>query len=322
MHEIAILDDYQNAALKSADWDLLPNVKITVFNNFIKPENLPKVLNQFSIVVLMRERTRFPKTLIQRLPNLLLIVTAGMRNLSIDLLEAKKCGIEVCGTDMLGYPAFEHTWGLILACMKKIPEENLVMKKGGWQVAFGSGLKGKTLGILGLGKLGSKVAKVGIAFDMDVICWSENLSKEKAEKFGAKLVSRDELFRQSDILTIHLVLSDRTKGIVDEAAFEVMKSTSYLINTSRGPIVNEDALISALETKSIAGAGLDVYDIEPLPMSHRLRQLENVVLTGHTGFVVKELHSLVYGQAVENIVAWLQGAPIRQLYDTKDLYIE
>ena len=313
MKNIAILDDYQNAALGSANWQKISNSEITVFNDYLQSETLADVLRPFEIIVVMRERTPFPKTLIDNLPNLRLIVTAGLRNLSIDLTAARTAGIDVCGTEMLGYPAFEHTWGLILALAKKIPKEDQIMKLGGWQQGYGIGLNGKTLGILGLGKLGSKVARVGLAFNMNVLAWSENLTIEHAKEVGVQRVDRDELFERADIITVHLVLSERTHGLIGKSELKAMKKTAYLVNTSRGPIIDEAALIEALDTKSIAGAGLDVFDIEPLPKKHRLREMGNVVLTGHTGFVVAELHKLVYGQAVEGIEAWLEGTPLRLL---------
>ena len=313
MNKIAILDDYQNAALRSARWENLTEVDIEVFNDFIQPEKLIEALKPFQVIVLMRERTPFSKSLINHLPNLKLLVTAGLRNLSIDMKAARKANIDVCGTEMLGYPAFEHTWGLILALTKKIPLEDRVMKQGGWQQGYGIGLNRKTLGILGLGKLGAKVARVGLAFDMEVIAWSENLGDKRAKEIGVKLVKKSELIKSSDIISIHLVLSDRTLGIIGKEELSAMKSTAYIINTSRGPIIDEAALIKALKNHDIAGAGLDVYSIEPLPKDHQLRSLENVVLTGHTGFVVSELHALVYGQVVEDIQAWICGKPLRIL---------
>jgi phosphoglycerate dehydrogenase-like enzyme len=313
MNKIAILDDYQNAALSAADWGRLSNAQVTVFNDFIPTESLAKCLSSFHILVLMRERTPMPKVLIDKLRNLKLIVTAGLRNRSIDMEAARSAGIDVCGTEMLGYPAFEHTWGLILALTKKIPFEDQVMKNGGWQQGFGIGLNGKTLGLVGLGKLGAKVAKVGLAFDMRVIAWSQNLADERANELGVERVSKDVLFKSADLISIHLVLSDRTTNLVGEAELKQMKSTAYLINTSRGPIINEQALIKALRSGAIAGAALDVFDTEPLPIDHTLRQLKNIILTGHTGFVVKELHQKVYQQAVEGIQSWLKGTPVRLL---------
>jgi phosphoglycerate dehydrogenase-like enzyme len=311
---IAILDDYQDAALSSADWDSIPGAEITVFSEFIDGEvAVAEALEPFEVLVAMRERTRFPASLIERLPNLKLLVTTGMRNLAIDMDAARARDIVVSGTGMPGFPAFEHAWALILAVTKQIPAEDRAMKAGGWQAASGVGLDGKTLGILGLGKLGGKSARAGLAFGMEVIAWSENLTSERAEELGATRVDKDELFRQSDVFTIHTLLSDRTRGLVGSRELGLMKPDAYLINTSRGPIVDEAALIEALRERRIAGAGIDVYDVEPLPVDHPLRSLDNAVLTGHTGYVVRELYEAVYGEAVEDIQAWLGGEPVRVL---------
>jgi len=314
MKRIAILDDYQNAALGAADWNSLPECQITVFDSHIaNPGQVAEMLQPFDIVVAMRERTPFPASLLGNLANLKLLVTAGMRNLAIDMEAAGRAGVVVCGTEMLAYPAFEHAWGLILALTKQIAKEDHVMKSGGWQQGSGVGLSGKTLGLAGLGKLGAQVARVGQAFNMNVIAWSENLTNDRAAEVGVQRVSKDDLFRSADVISIHLVLSDRTRGLVGDAELALMKPSAYLINTSRGPIVDEAALLEVLQSNAIAGAGLDVFDVEPLPKDHKLRKLSNVVLTGHTGFVVRELHELVYGQAVEDIAAWASGAPVRVL---------
>lgn len=315
MTRIAILDDYQNAALASADWQSLKGCEVEVFGQHLGADegHIADVLNEFEVIVCMRERTPFPKSLLDRLLNLKYLVTTGMRNLSIDMDAARANGVVVSGTQMLGYPAYELAWGLILAVTKKIPYEDQVMKSGGWQQGIGVGLNGKTLGILGLGKLGSAAARIGKAFEMDVIAWSQNLTAEAAAEHGVSRVEKDELFKRSDVISIHMILSDRTRGLVGKEEFAMMKPSSYLVNTSRGPIVDEAAMIEALKSNQIAGAGIDVYDKEPLPVDHEIRKLENVVLTGHTGFVVKELHELAYGQAVENIQSWLGGAPERVL---------
>ncbi len=311
---VAVLDDYQNAALIAADWDSLLDCKITVFDTHVAdPDLVAEMLQPFDVVVAMRERTPFPKLMIEKLPNLKLLVTAGMRNLSIDMDAARACGVVVCGTEMLGYPAFEHAWGLILALTKQIAKEDHNMKTGGWQLGTGVGLSGKTLGVLGLGKLGAQVARVGKAFNMDVIAWSENLSDDRADEVGVRRVGKDELFAQSDVISIHMVLSDRSRGLVGKSELDQMKPSAYLINTSRGPIIDEASLITALKSNAIAGAGLDVFEVEPLPVNNELRGLDNVVLTGHTGFVVREFHELVYGQAVEDIAAWLSNNPLRVL---------
>lgn len=312
---IAILDDYQNAALDAADWDALgPEAEIKVFNNYIDGEAaVAEALQGFDVVIGMRERTPFPKSLIEKLPDLKLLITTGMRNLSFDMVAAGRQGIVVCGTNMLGYPASEHALALIFALFKKIPQEHRAMQDGGWQGIVSEGMKGKTLGILGLGRLGSNVARVALALEMDVIAWSENLTPERCAEVGVKYVHKDALFAESDIISIHLVLSDRTRGLIGKPEFTSMKSSAYLVNTSRGPIVDEAALVEALANDTIAGAGIDVYDTEPLPKDHPLRSLNNTVLTGHTGYVVKELYALAYGEAVENIAAWIKGEPIRVL---------
>ena len=312
---IAILDDYQRIALKSADWQgLEPDCEITVFNDWIDGEDaVVAAIGDFDVVVAMRERTPFPASLIDRLPNMKLLVTTGMRNLAIDMQAARARDLPVCGTALLPYPAFEHAWALILACMKQIPAEDRVMHEGGWQAGLSNGLRGKTLGVLGLGKLGSQVAKIGLAFDMLVIAWSANLTDERAAECGAERVDQDALFAQSDVITIHLLLSDRTRGLVTARLLGLMKPTAYLINTSRGPIVEEAALITALRDGTIAGAGIDVFDTEPLPKDNPLRGLDNAVLTGHTAYVIRETYEIGYGEAVEDIHAWLRGVPIRVL---------
>ena len=312
---IAVLDNYQNAALGAADWDSLGrDAEITVFDKYIEGETaVAKTLQGFDVVVGMRERTPFPKSLIDALPDLKLLVTTGMRNLTFDMDAARDRGVVVSGTAMLGYPASEHAVALMMALFKKIPQEDRLMHEGGWQGDVTEGMSGKTLGILGLGKLGPRVARVGLALDMDVIAWSENLTRERCEEVGVRYVDKDALFAESDVVTIHLVLSDRTRGLVGTTEFTLMKSSAYLINTSRGPIVDEAALIEALANDTIAGAGIDVYDVEPLPEIHPLRSLGNTVLTGHTGYVVKELYALAYSEALENVQAWMRGEPIRVL---------
>jgi phosphoglycerate dehydrogenase-like enzyme len=272
-----------------------------------------EVLRPFQVIVAMRERTPFPASLLARLPALRLLVTTGMRNLAIDVAAARRQGVVLAGTEMLGHAAFEHAWALIMAVTKQIVREDRAMHAGRWQVGVGIGLKGRTLGVLGLGRLGSQIARIGQAFGMEVIAWSEHLSAERAAECGARRVDKDELFATADVLTIHLVLSERTRGLVGARELALMKRSAYLINTSRGPIVDEAALIEALRTGRIAGAGLDVYDVEPLPADHPLRRLDNAVLTGHTGYVVQEMYQLAYGQAVEDIRAWQAGTPIRVL---------
>jgi phosphoglycerate dehydrogenase-like enzyme len=312
---IAILDDYQNTALACADWTTIPgDPEIVVFGEHIATEDaIAQALADFDVVVAMRERTPMPASLIARLPKLRLLVTTGMRNLAIDMQAARARGVPVCGTALLPYAAFEHAWALILALTKRIPQEDRSMRAGGWQAGVSDGLHGKTLGVLGLGKLGAKAARVAHAFDMQVIAWSQNLSDAQAAEHGATRVDKEAFFRESDIITIHLVLSDRTRALVGKHELALMKPTAMLVNTSRGPIVDEAALMDALDSGSIAGAGLDVFDREPLPAEHRLRSIPNTVLTGHTGYVMQENYALGYSQAIEDITAWLAGNPIRVL---------
>jgi phosphoglycerate dehydrogenase-like enzyme len=312
---LAILDDYQNVALKMADWDgLRPGVEIETFHDTLASEDaVAQRLGDFEIVVAMRERTAFRRTLLERLPKLKLLVTTGMHNASIDKKAAAELGIVVSGTSALRHPTAELTWGLILALARNIPRENAAMRQGGWQTTLGTGLHGKVLGIIGLGRLGSQVAVFGKAFLMDVIAWSENLTVEHANSLGVQPVEKAELFRRADFLTIHTVLSRRTRGIVGPEEIAAMKPTAYLINTSRGPIVEERALIAALESGRIAGAAIDVYDQEPLPADHALRRLDNVILTPHLGYVTAENYRVFYGEALEDVRAFLAGNPIRVL---------
>ena len=313
--KLAVLDDYQSVALEAADWSLIPpTVAISVFDKHLgDADAVVRALDEFDIIVAMRERTPFPQNVLDRLPRLRLLATTGMRNQAIDLVAARKQGVDVCGTPMLGYPAAEHTWALILALVKQIPAENLSMHRGGWQVSLSTGLQNNTLGILGLGKLGLQVARVGLAFGMKVQAWSTNLTPERCAECGVVFASREELFATSDIVTVHLLLSDRTRGLIGATEFQMMKPTAYLVNTSRGPIVQESALITALQAGAIAGAGLDVFDTEPLPQNHALRGLDNAVLTGHTGYVMRENYITGYRGAVEAINAWLNGEPVRLL---------
>jgi len=312
---LAILDDYQNVALTMADWDgLRPSLEIQTFRDTLAGEDAAAaLLGDFEIVVAMRERTAFRRSLLERLPKLKLLVTTGMVNASIDIKAAAARGIVVSGTSSLRHPTAELTWGLMLALARNITREDAGMRRGAWQTTVGVGLHGKVLGILGLGKLGSQVATFGKAFLMDVIAWSENLTVEHCNSLGVQRVEKQELFRRADFLTIHTVLSKRTRGLVGPDELAAMKSTSYLINTSRGPIVEERALIAALETGKIAGAALDVYDQEPLPADHALRRLENVILTPHLGYVTDENYRAFYGEAAENVRAFLAGNPIRVL---------
>lgn len=315
MTRVAILDDYQDVALSVADWKSLgPEVAVQAFHERLVGEDvLVKRLADFEVIVAMRERTHFPRSVLERLPKLKLLVTTGMRNVAIDAKAAAELGIVVSGTGMLTPPTAELTWGLILALARHIPEEAQHMRSGRWQATVGVGLHGKVLGVLGLGKLGSEVARVGRAFQMEVIAWSQNLTAENASSVGATRVEKDELFQRADFVTIHLILSKRTRGLVTARELALMKPGAYLINTSRGPIVEERALIDVLTNRKIAGAALDVYDEEPLPENHSLRRLDNVVLTPHLGYVTVENYRRAYGEAVEDIRAFLAGNPIRTI---------
>ena len=313
MTKVAVLDDYQSVALDMADWDSLPaDVTVNVFSDHLSEEDdVANRLEPYQVVVAMRERTPFQRSLLERLPNLRLLVTTGMRNASIDLAAARDNGVTVCGTDGVPYPTAELTWGLILALLRKIPTEDQATRQGRWQVTMGEGLHGKTLGVMGLGRLGSQVASVGGAFGMNVVAWSQNLTAERASEFGATLVSKEALLSESDVVTIHLVLSGRTRGLIGVAELSLMKPSAYLVNTSRGPIVDEPALVAALRTGAIAGAGLDVFDTEPLPVDHPLKSLPNTVLTPHMGYVTSETYRVFYDDAVEDISAFLAGNPVR-----------
>jgi phosphoglycerate dehydrogenase-like enzyme len=313
---IAVLDDYQGVALTSTDWTRLPaDAQVEVFRDHISntdEDALARRLAPFEVICAMRERTAFPATLLRRLPSLKLLLTTGARNASFDMPAARELGITVCGT--MGGPrgtTAELTWALILALAKKVPQEDADVRKGGWQIGLGESLDGKTLGVIGLGNLGSAVAIVGKAFNMNVIAWSQNLTQERASAVGAKLVTKGELLTQSDYVTIHLVLSDRSRGLISANDLALMKPTAYLINTSRGPIVDEAALIDVLRNKRIAGAGLDVFDVEPLPLDHPLRTMENTVITPHLGYVTAESYRSFFDQTVENILAYLGGNPVR-----------
>jgi len=315
MARVALLDDYQGVALRMADWKSLPaGTDVVAFSDHLADEGaLATRLADFDIVMAMRERTAFTRSLLERLPKLRLLITAGMRNASIDMKAAAERGVLVCGTAGLPYPTAELAWGLILGLMRRIPAEDRATREGRWQVSLGLGLNGKTLGVLGLGTLGSRVAKVGRAFEMEVLAWSQNLTRARAEEVGATLVAKDELLARSDIVSIHLVLSERTRGLLGARELGLMKRSAYLVNTSRGPIVDEAALIDALRNGIIAGAGLDVFDPEPLSVDHPFRSLPNIVVTPHLGYVTEETYRVFYGHALEDVQAFLRGAPVRVL---------
>ncbi len=316
MAAIAILDDYQNVSLRMADWSRLQQAsRIHVFTERLPDtESAARALAEFDVIGIMRERTPFNRALFEKLPNLKLLVTTGKRNASIDLEAAKARGVTVCNTGGSGRATAELAFALMLGLARHLREEfNTMRPGGGWQTTLGFDLEGKTLGILGLGNLGAKVARIGTAFDMKLIAWSENLTPEKARERGAERVDKDELFRSADIVTIHSVLSPRTRGIVGTREFGLMKPTALLINTSRGPIVDEKAVLAALKEKRIAGFGADTYDVEPLPPDHPLRSEPRALLTPHLGYVTEETYRDFFGGMVAVIEAWLAGKPINIL---------
>jgi phosphoglycerate dehydrogenase-like enzyme len=311
----AILDDYQHAALTSADWlPIMGDVEIrSIHHHFDDEERLAGAIGDCQIVVVMRERTPFPASLFERLRHLQLLVTTGMRNASIDLAAAQARGVVVCGTSSSAEPPTELTWALLLALARHIvPEASALRASGPWQSTLGVDLNGQTLGLLGLGKIGARVARVAQAFDMDVVAWSQNLTAERTDAAGVRLAqSADALLEQSDFVSIHLVLSDRTRGLLGPKELRRMKPSAYLINTSRAAIVDQEALLEALRDEWIAGAAVDVFEEEPLPKDHVLRTLPNLLATPHLGYVTRANYSVFYREAVEDISAFLDGAPIR-----------
>jgi phosphoglycerate dehydrogenase-like enzyme len=311
--KVVVLDDYQNCALRMADWSVLPaNVEVTTFTAHEADfDRLVARLQPFQVVCPMRERTRFDRELIEKLPNLKLIATTGSWNAAIDLKAAEERGIVVCGTGAAPNSTPELTWGVILALIRQIPAEINSVRSGGWQVAVGGDLQGRTLALLGLGNIGTAMARIGTAFGMKIIAWSQNLTEEKAAAHGVRLVDKDTLFREGDFVCIHTVLSTRTRGLVTAHELGLMKKTAYLINTSRGPIVDEAALIDVLRRGAIAGAALDAYEPEPLPADHPFRTLPNVLATPHIGYVTEDTYRIFFGETVENIAAFLAGSPTR-----------
>ena len=313
-YRCAVLDDYQNVALTMADWSKVTNdVDVTVFNHPLgNTEAVAKALQGFNIVCVMRERTPFPRALIEKLPDLKLLVTTGLRNASIDVNAAKQHGVTVCGTDGAKHPTAELAIGLMIDLARNISRENARLKAGeAWQATIGADLFGHTLGVIGLGNLGQRVVKVAQAFGMKVIAWSQNLTAERCREHGVEYATKADLFQRSDFITIHLQLSDRTRGLVGKTDLAMMKPTAYLINTSRGPIIDEAALVAALQNGKIAGAGLDVFDLEPLPVDHPYRKLQNVILTPHLGYVTQDGYRIFYGGTAEAVRAWLDGKPVR-----------
>lgn len=305
--KIAVLDDYQGVALQLADWSqVTARAEVDVFSDHLaEADAVAARLLPYEIVCVMRERTPLGAAMIERLPNLKLIVSTGPRNASIDSNAAAARGIRVAHTGYFGSPTVELTWALILAGARHVVAEAAAVRAGGWQHCIGDDLSGKTLGIIGLGHIGSQVAKIGLAFGMRVLAWSQNLTAEKAAAAGATLVSKEELLRQADVVSVHLVLSERTRGLIGAAELALMKRSARLVNTSRGPIVVEAALIRALEAGQIAGAALDVYDVEPLPPEHPYRSLRNLLATPHIGYVSRGLYQRFYRDTVANIIAWL-----------------
>jgi phosphoglycerate dehydrogenase-like enzyme len=315
MKKLAILDDYQNVALAMADWTVLADgAEITVFNHHIADlEAVAEALAPFEIICAMRERTPFPRELFERLPRLELLVTTGMRNLSIDMAAAADHDVTVCGTAGSLDGTAELIWALIQSVVRNLPQEDRATREGRWQTGIGETLAGRTLGLVGLGKLGGRTAEIANVFKMNVQAWSQNLTDERASECGARRVELDELMSSSDIVSIHLVLSDRSRGLIGAREIELMKPGAYLVNTSRGPIVDEAALVAALESRSIAGAALDVFDVEPLPQDHPFLALDNVIISPHMAYVTRETYEVFFRETVEDVAGWLKGDPARVL---------
>jgi phosphoglycerate dehydrogenase-like enzyme len=308
--QVVVLDDYQRRAGEFADWESL-GCGVEFVHDHVVGDALVEILEGAAVVVAMRERTPFGGDLLERLPDLRLLVTTGAANASIDVAAARRLGVTVCGTRSLPGPAAELTWALILALLRQLPQADAGMRAGGWQNTIGVDLADRTLGLVGLGRLGSRVARVALAFEMNVLAWSQNLDPMAARAQGVTPVSKGELFARSDVVSVHLKLSSRTRGIVGTDELRAMRPTAYLVNTSRGPLVDEDALLAALREGRIAGAGLDVYDEEPLPPDHPLRWAPRTLLTPHIGYVTDGGYRLFYGDAVEDIRAWIDGTPLR-----------
>lgn len=312
LKRLAILDDYQGVAMSLGPWDRLKDVEVTVFRDTITDRDaLARRLEPFDAILAMRERTPFPRALIERLPNLRLLITTAARNRSIDAAACAEKGIVFCGTPSFGDPTVDITWGLIIGLMRDIPRQQEELRAGRWQTSVGIGLEGRTLGVVGLGKLGGRVAKVAQAFGMKVIAWSQNLTEERAAEIGATRVDKATLFAEADVVTLHLILSDRSRGIVGAEELGRMKRTAYIVNTSRGPLIDQEALIAALKAGQIAGAGIDVFDTEPLPAGHPILAAPNTLLTPHLGYVTQQNYRAYYEGCVEAIEAFNAGAPVR-----------
>ncbi len=315
MTKIALIDDYADVARGCAEWSRLPaNVTLDIFNDHLVDEDdIAARLEPYDVVVVIRERTPIPRSLIDRLPNLKLLVTPGMRNYAIDMQACTERGIPVCGTSPGRAATAELTWLLILALSKQLIAEQRGVNEGHWGVSRVIGVGGRTIGLIGLGKLGARVAEVARAFEMNVLAWSPNMTDEHAAACGARRVELDELLKQSQFVSIHVILGDRSRGLIGARELALMQPDSFLINTSRGPIVDESALIDALQARRIRGAGLDVFDVEPLPQDHPFRTMDNVVTTPHLGGFTEDNYKVWFGEALEDIEAWLQGKPLRVL---------
>ena len=313
--QIAVIDDWQDVARDVVDWSVLESLGEVTFEHDYPADNatLAMRLGRYQVICVMRERTRFDEDLLKRLPNLKLLVTGGMRNAALDMQAAAKLGIKVCGTDSYKHAAPELTWALIMTATRNLVKEANALRAGQWQQGLGGDLHGKTLGILGLGSIGQRVAQFGQVFGMKVIAWSENLTAERAEQAGVTYVSKQQLFEQADVLSVHLVLSERSRGLVDAQALGWMKPTALLVNTARGPIVDEAALIKALQKQHIAGAALDVFEQEPLPAMHPFRTLDNVLATPHVGYVSRQNYEQFFSQMIEDIQGWAAGEAVRLL---------
>lgn len=313
--KIAVIDDWQQVARDVVDWSPVQGIgEVTFVHDYpADTATLSQRLAGFEVICVMRERTRFDAALLRRLPRLKLLLTGGMRNAAIDLAAASSLGIQVCGTDSYKHAAPELTWALIMAHTRNLLAEATSLRNGGWQQGLGGDLHGKTLGILGLGSIGQRVAQFGQVFGMRVIAWSQNLTPERAAEVGVTLVSKQQLFEQADVLSVHLVLSERSRGLVDAQALGWMKPAALLVNTARGPIVDEAALIAALQQGRLGGAALDVFDQEPLPADHPLRHLPTVLATPHLGYVSRNNYRQFYGQMIEELLAWHAGQALRPL---------
>jgi phosphoglycerate dehydrogenase-like enzyme len=310
---IVLLDDYQGVALDYGGWDRVPDEweKVALGRHIADPDELVEALAGAEVVFAMRERTALPAATLDGLPDLKLLITAGMANVAIDVVAARRNGVVVCGTGMHPPGTAELSWGLILGLLRKIPSEDAAMRLGGWQTTIGGDLEGSTLGLVGLGRLGRRMVPVAQAFGMDVIAWSTNLDPDAAREIGVEPVEKDDLFERADVISVHYKLSERSRGLIGAAELVLMKPSAIIVNTSRGPIIDAEALLAALEAGTIAGAGIDVYDEEPLPADHPLRHAPHTILTPHLGYVTEDTYATFFTDAVDDVLAWLAGEPIR-----------